>query len=83
MLKFEMTIEEHRLDPGEHVEGSVEVTPAGLDQPDALIGEIVDGLLQEVRIWDKVRIKNEQILALGRLGAIFQRAGLEPVRSLR
>ena len=76
LLEFEVAVEEHRLNAGEHVEGAVEVAPTGLNQADAFVGEIVDGFLQQVRIGDKIGIEDEQVLALGSLGAVFQRAGL-------
>jgi hypothetical protein len=47
------------------------VLPACLDHTDIVIGEIMDGFMKYVRIWDKIRIQNEEIVAFGGFGAIF------------
>ncbi len=52
--------------------------PAGLDHADLLVGEIVDHLLQDIRIGHEVRVEDEEEVALRLRHAVLQRAGLEP-----
>ena len=76
LFEFEVAVEEHRLDAGQHVEGAVQVAPARLDHADLLVGEIMDRFLEQVRIWHEVGVQNQEKLAFGETGAVFKRAGL-------
>jgi hypothetical protein len=67
-----VSIQEHRLDAGEHIEGAVEVPPTRLNHPDIVIGEIMNRFLQKVRVRDEVGIENEQIVTLREPRPIFQ-----------
>ena len=76
LLKLKVPVEEHRLNAGEDVERAVEVTPAGLDHADLVVGEIVDRFLQDIRIRDEIRVEDEKVFPFCEAGAVFKRACL-------
>ena len=72
-----MTIEKESLNPGQGVVVPVEVAPAGLNERDFLVGEMVDRFLKEVGIRNEVGVENENELTLGFRHAIFKSARFE------
>lgn len=76
LLKLEVAVEEHRLDACQNVVSAVQVTPAGLDHADPVVGEILDRFLQNVRIRDEICIEYEKVFTLGETGAVLKRTCL-------
>ena len=58
MLDDEVTIEHHGLDSGEQGGVSVDVSPAGLNQADLGVGEVVNSASQEIGLGEEVGVKD-------------------------
>lgn len=78
LLQFQMAVEKHGLDAGQHVECAVQVAPSGLDHPNVGIGEVMDGFFEQFRFWHEIGVQNQKVFALGGFGAVFQCSRLEP-----
>ena len=83
VLEHEVRVEQDRLDLREQRVIGVDVAPARLDDGDFRVDEVVDGLVQELGGRQEVGVENGEELALGDRHTGFERAGLEPVRSVR
>lgn len=53
------------------------MSPTGLNNADIGRGKMRDHFFQEIRLWDKVSVKNGDKLAARGLKPVFERAGLE------
>ena len=59
--------EKESLNLGKCVVVAVKVTPAGLNQGNLVIGEVMDGFLKEIRVGNEVSVEDEDVFSLGRL----------------
>ncbi len=76
-LEHEVAVEEDGLSTGQERVVAVEVIPPPLHHPDPRVGEVVDRLLQEIGLRNKIGIENGDELALRRFQPVFQGTGLE------
>ncbi len=72
-----MAVEEHGLHSREQRVSAVEMAPSGLNHSNLRIGEEVNGLVQEIRLRDKVCVQNTDEIALGRGQTSLQCARLK------
>ena len=82
VLDDEVAVEEDRLHLGEQRVVAVDVAPAHLHHADPGVGEVAEGLLQDVGRGDEVGVEDRDELALGDLEPGVQRAGLEALAVL-
>ena len=79
LLDHEVTVQEHRLDPGQHRVVAVQVFPAHLHHAQIGTGEMMDGLAEQVGRRDEIGVEDGDELAAGRPHAVGQRPGLKPL----
>src|SRR5262245_21713524 len=77
MLHDEVPIQNHGFHLRQVVVVPVEVSPASLDHPDLGVSELVDGLVQELRVWNEIGVEDGNELASGDLQASLQRPRFE------
>ena len=72
-----MSVEEHSLNACEGIECAIDVLPACLNHADFFVGKVVNRLFEDVWIWHKVCIEDEEVFALGCFCAILEGSGFE------
>ncbi len=76
VLEDEVRVEQHRLDLGQQRIVFVDVAPARLHQRDLLVGEVMNGAFEEIRLRDEVGVEDRHEIAACHLQALVERAGL-------
>src|SRR4029079_15269101 len=77
LLQYQVSVQHHRLQAGKKAVLFIEVSPSCLDQGRALVREMVDHLLEQLRLRKEVRIEDQQKLALRGWSRRFQGTRLE------
>ena len=77
MLHNEVSVKDHGFHLRQVVVVPIEVSPSSLDHADFGVGELVDCLVKEFRVWNKVRVENSDEFASGNVQASFECTGLE------
>ena len=74
-----MAVQEHGLDLGQDIELAIQIAPAGLDNADVRVREVVDGTLKKIDRRNEIGIKNGDEFASGSFQSLLQSAGFEAV----
>src|SRR5689334_21398839 len=77
MFHHEVPVEDHGFHLSQMVVVAIEVSPSSLDHSDLRVGELVNGLVQELRVGNKVRVKDGDELTCGHLQSGVEGARLE------
>src|SRR5204862_7368695 len=77
LFEQKVTVQKHRLDPGQQRIAAVKMAPSGLNHADLRIGKKLNGPLKQIPRRNEVRVENTNKLAAGRFQAALQRARLE------
>src|SRR5947207_12328041 len=77
LFEHEMTVEKHRLHPGEQGIAAIQMAPARLNHPHFWVGKEIDCLAQQMGRRDKIGIENTDEFTAGGSQPSFQRAGFQ------
>lgn len=77
LFELHVAVEEHGLDAGEDVVGAIEMLPARLNEADFVVGEVVDGFLEDVWVRDEIGVEDEEVFSFGELGAVLESSCFE------
>src|SRR5262249_9398800 len=77
MFHDEVAVQNHGFNLRQVVIVSVNVTPAGLDHPDAWVSKVVNGLRQKLGVGNEVSVENGDEFAFGDPQSRFESACFE------